>query len=176
MASPANPIKYPPPHPPLSTVNDPVRMRCLVDTRLTSWVRPGIHCDGNPDNLSYFVSRRLAAPIAKMAPMKWAVVEIDLTGPGAGLPKDPELRRRYVGWLRDRYVISVSEEAARPQEESRAAPELAKAAEQPEPEGDGEQADESPPTASTIATAQPPSQKPRQTRAERRAAAQAGAG
>ena len=88
----------------LQLIPDPVRLRRLIGGRSTGWVRPGVHCDGNPDNLSQPMARARANPITRVAPRLWAIVELD----PAGLPVDEPVRATYVAWLKERYGIEAA--------------------------------------------------------------------
>jgi len=92
---------------PLRYIVDPVRLRFIGEGGVKSnWVRPGVHCDGNPENLSQPMPRARAALVARVAPRLWHVVDID----AHGLPIDPELRERFIAWLASRYSVQVPDE------------------------------------------------------------------
>lgn len=174
-----------------------MRIRCKVDTLVTAWVRVGIHCDGNPDNLSQFISRPIAAQICRIAALRWELVELVKEGPRAGLPEDPQLQERYVGWLKERYGITVAADAGPAAEAAPLATNPAGGSGEPSPdappaggdsesdteegEGSEETAKEPPPAAdektAPIAGAAAPPQPKQQSRRERRAGGHAaGAG
>lgn len=106
---------------PLRYIVDPARLRFIGEGGVKSnWVRPGVHCDGNPENLSQPMPRARATLVARVAPRMWEVVEID----AHALPIDPELRERFIAWLADRYSVQVPVEL-------RAAPAAAQEASEP---------------------------------------------
>lgn len=87
-------------HPPISQISDPVRLRLVQAPAGTRITHPRCHIifDGNPLNLSQPKKRALVAGLARAMPKLYGLVEID---PRTGVPKDPEMRRDWLLYLRE---------------------------------------------------------------------------